>query len=112
MYSFLRGDTFLFKVKIELKNGNPVKMSDIETLFVTCKNGFGNSAVEIFRKTKDEVELDENGYLHVIFKSEDTQDLEVGNYVFDIEVTLKDGYRKSKKGQFTLEYDVTDHKGE
>lgn len=112
MFSFLRGDTFSFKVNIKFVDGTAIKISDIDTIFVTCKNGYGDNATEIFIKKKDELTLDENGYLHVVFKPEDTQELKAGDYVFDVEITLKNGYRKSKKGQITLEYDVTDHKGE
>lgn len=111
MFTFKRGDTFPFKVKLSPTNDEIITIDDISTIFVTCKNGQGLDARVLFQKEKKDVELDENGYLHIVFKPEDTENLSLGIYDFDVEVTLVSGFRKSKVGSINLEYDVTtEHK--
>lgn len=112
MFKFFRGDTFAFKTKLILANSEIPKIGDIDTIFITCKEGESDGSKIVFQKNKEDIKFDEKGYIHVVFEPEDTENLIVGKYVFDIEVTLTNGYRKTKKGEFTLEYDVTDHKGE
>jgi hypothetical protein len=112
MLQFKRGDTFPFKVKITLADKQPVTDSDISTIFVTCKSNHSEDSTLAFQKTKDDVELDSDGNLHIVIEPKDTEHLTPGIYDFDIEVTLRDGYRKTKTGSIDLLYDITDHKGE
>lgn len=108
---FVRGDTFSFKFLINRKDGTAVKKDDIDTLFVTVKKTI-YSQNTIFQKTLNDVEIDSKGYCHVIFKPEDTETLEYGKCVFDVEITLKNGYRKTKLFEFNLEGETTFHGGE
>ena len=108
---FTRGDTQSLKFLITLKDNTPVKFEDIGTLFITCKKSIYSNE-NIFQKTLEDVELDEDGYIHVIFKPDDTESLEYGKYVFDIEITTKAGYRKTKLFEFTLAGETTFHGGD
>ena len=51
----------------------------------------------------------ENGYINCTFLPQDTQNLPYGKYYFDIEITLKNGYRKSKLYNFTITEETNIH---
>lgn len=108
MFSFIRGDTFSFSCKILFENGDPIKKGDIDDLFVTVKRGIDTKV--IFQKNKEQINLDSDGTMHVVFEPIDTENLKLGTYIFDIEVTLHNGIRKTKTGQFQLLFDVTTHR--
>lgn len=112
MEEFIRGDTFPFKTRLTYKNEQPVLKSDIETLLITCRKAPDKYFPIIFQKNLEDVEIDSNGYCHVVFKPEDTETLEYGIYFFDIEVTLKNGYRKTKLESFALTQETSTHGGE
>lgn len=112
-YEFFRGDTFSFKTRIKTKDDTPIKIEDLLTIFVTVKECESDTAAVLFQKKKDEVTLDSDGYLHVVFLPKDTEELTANStYYFDIEVTTKSGIRKTKKGSFKLKWDATTHEGE
>ena len=81
----IRGDTYLFKVR--LKN---ITLDEIDTLFITCRKDIYSKDF-IFQKTINDVSIDNDLYVHFAFNPSDTQALPYGDYVFDIEVTLKSG---------------------
>lgn len=106
---FIRGDTFYFSTLLSYSDKTPVLLNDIETIFVTCRKYPNINFPIIFQKTLEDVTLDEQGVLHIAFEKEDTEDLDYGQYFFDIEVTLKSGYRKSVLKTFTLKQETTIH---
>ena len=106
---FIRGDTFAFKFSIKLANGQIPTKEDISTLFVTVRKYATRSSAIIFEKTLEDVEIDEDGYCHVKFNPEDTENLLYGSYFFDVEITTTGGYRKSKLFQFNLTKETTIH---
>lgn len=111
MISFTRGDTFPFKFKTKLNNGTVVTKEDIDTLFITVRKYATKTSPIIFQKKLEDIEIDEEGYCHTLFKPEDTEELMYSNYFFDIEVTLKNGYRKTKLQQFSITKETTIHEG-
>lgn len=108
-FNFVRGDTFAFKFLIKTEE-SPINTNDIDTLYITCKKGTDNISETIFQKNLEDVTI-ENGYCHVVFEPKDTQKLNYGRYYFDIEITLKSGYRKTKLYTFTLTEETTLHGG-
>lgn len=82
MISFTRGDTFPFKVSVTQKDGSPIAKSEIDTLFITCRQKPNNVYPIIFEKDKDDVEISEDGYVHGIFTPGDTENLEYGFLLF------------------------------
>lgn len=99
----IRGDSHLFKVR--LKN---ITLDEIDTLFITCRKDIYSKDF-IFQKTINDVSIDNDLYVHFAFNPSDTQALPYGDYVFDIEVTLKSGYRKTKIFNFSLTGEATFH---
>ena len=108
---FKRGDTFAFKSKLKLKSGQQITKEDISELYVTAREGFDEIFPIIFQKTLDDVEISD-GYVHIRFEPEDTENLYYTTYCFDLEITLKGEKknRKTKSGQFTLLDETTIHK--
>ena len=110
---FKRGDTYAFKSELKLKSGHEITKEDISELYVTAREGFDEMFPIIFQKTLDDVEI-YDGYVHIRFEPEDTENLEYGTYGFDLEITLKGNKknRKTKSGYFTLLSESTIHKNE
>ena len=107
---YVRGDTQPFKFKIIDKDGNDVAISDIETLFITCRKEPSVLSPILFQKTLRDVTVSD-GYYHATFTPQETQSLCLGKYYFDIEVTLKNGYRKSRLSTIDLTAETTIHGG-
>ena len=107
----VRGDTFKFKFLVKFKDNQTVLEEDVKELFVTIKKNEYTSKI-LFQKTLNDVEIDEEGYVHIEFKPEDTETLEYGKYVADIEITLTSGVRKTKFFDFELLSETTFHGGD
>lgn len=86
-YEFPRGDTYrLRKFRITDKNKNLISLTDAEQLYFTVKTDTNSNKV-LFQKRKNEgIELGEDGYYHITIESEDTNNLDYGTYVYDIQL--------------------------
>lgn len=109
MISFVRGDTLAFKTKLKTQDKIAIRKEDIDTLFVTSRKSASTESPIIFQKTLQDVEIDSDGYCHVKFDPINTEDLKYATYFFDIEITLKSGYRKTRLFQFKLTKETTIH---
>ena len=81
---------------------------DIESIFITVRKEPASLYEIIFQKNINDITF-ENGYINCTFLPQDTQNLRYGKYYFDIEITLKNGYRKSKLYNFTITEETTIH---
>lgn len=106
-----RGDSLAFKTRVIFRNGSIADKKDIESFFVTFKKGTNNISPIIFQKTIDDINFDDDGYLHCLFNPEDTENLDYGIYYFDIEVT-SNNIRKTKLIQVILTPETTIHGGD
>lgn len=102
----IRGDTATLSFSIVNKNGDTIKIEDIETLFLTCKKFPIKKKKEDFRFEDDKYKVD--------LKAEDTEQLNnlTSPAFFDIEVTLKNGTRKSRIYEMKIIKDYTLHGGD
>ena len=50
MDTFVRGDSFPFKTQITKKDGTPITLNEIETLFVTCRKMAIKESPILFQK--------------------------------------------------------------
>ena len=106
---FVRGDTFAFKVKILKSDKTIVKKDELKSVFLTVRKSVFQASPILFQKTIEDIEIDEEGYCHIKFESNDTEKLPYGIYYFDIEVTTISNYRKTKLFQFKLTEETTMH---
>lgn len=108
MVEFIRGDTQPLKTRITYKNGENVEIDDIDVIVLTCRKGIEKEDTELFKKTKEDFTFLDD-YYHFTIEPEDTQDLEYGKYCCDIEVTLKNNYRKTLFFEYIITGETTFH---
>lgn len=106
-----RGDSAKVKFPIQYKDGANVIKDDIDTIYVTFKKSVYSRDI-LFQKDMTQIETNEDGSYCFTIKPEDTETLDYGEYSFDVEVTLKNGYRKTKVDILVLEPETTFHGGE
>ena len=110
-YEFPRGDTYqLRKFRITDKNKNVITLTNAEQLYFTVKTDTNSNKV-LFQKRKNEgIELQEDGYYHITIEPADTNSLDYGTYVYDIQLksTNKKTFVKTLfNGTITLTDEVT-----
>jgi hypothetical protein len=88
----IRGDTSKFKFQRLDTDGNPILIPAVQIYFTVKKNAGDKNFV--FQKTLQEMELDAEGFYHVIIEPSDTNTMRFGNYVYDIEV-ITDDYKQT-----------------
>lgn len=93
-----RGDTESIKVSI-----SGVDLSDGDILEMTVRKRFGSPPVFYFKSTNLQ-----SGIVSIPITPENTENLPVGNYVYDIQLTYS-GIVKTiiKPSKFVLEHEVT-----
>lgn len=99
-----RGDTkaLYFQRKV---NGEPI-LTEAQEVYFTIKNNYYEKNY-LIQKTLDDMTFDEEGKYHFVINPEDTDKLNYGDYVFDIEVKT-DTYTKTiAKGIFKITEEVT-----
>lgn len=101
----VRGDTLAFGVLIE---GNT---QELDTAFFSCKQNKDDDKY-LFRKSLDDgISLVKTGEDSITYRvrvaPEDTEDLEPGNYYYDLEIGLNDDIFTLLNGVLTLEHEVT-----
>ena len=100
-----RGDTKGLKFQRK-RDGKPITQ-EAENIYFTVKdNNYTNDI--LFQKTIDDMDFDEDAYYHFTILPEDTNDLEYGDYKYDIEVKISDIYVKTiAKGILTVQEETT-----
>ena len=102
----IKGDTLPLKLTLKDGEGHAINVADIRSIYCTFKKRPFSDV--IFQKTLDDMEYSD-GVLHIVFEKEDTQDLDIGDFVFDIEITLITGFRKTRVFEIRLLDEVTNH---
>ncbi len=111
-YSFKRGDTQrLKKFKILDANKQEIILTSSEELYFTVKKTTRDSSYLFQKKIGSGIELGSDGYYHITIDPADTNSLEYGDYVYDIELkSISQGntfVRTIIEGTITLEEEVT-----
>lgn len=112
-YKITRGDTnYLYKFRIKDKNENDINLTENDKLYFTLKSQYEDTA--LIKKKKDNgIILGEDGYYHIILQPEDTEELEIDTYKYDIELDLyqsiSDTYfvKTILEGKIKLTEDIT-----
>lgn len=102
-----RGDIRNIKFNITNKEGTTIT-TDFDEIYITFKRGFYDNEALFQKKLTDETIIkDENNYYHFTIESEDTDNLDYGDYVFDIELVINDLVKQTIVGNLTLTNEVT-----
>lgn len=100
-----RGDTFAFSVKLPLD-------AEVESMFFSVKKHAMNSSY-ILQKSlgngivDDTDENDETKWFTVTVAPEDTNDLELGDYYYDLQVKIDGDVLTPIEGLFKVTTDIT-----
>ena len=102
----VRGDTGLYKFQRLDSSGNPITTPP-DAMFFTVKKSYGNKG-EVFQKTLDDMDFDNtDNCWHFVIAPSDTQDLDYGQYVYDLEVTTDTYVQTIAKGKLVLDEEAT-----
>lgn len=101
----IRGDTGLYKFQRKDKAGEII-LEKAEKIYFSVKENYKISKV-LFQKTIDDMTFDEDGTYHFAIEASDTDNLDYGDYVYDLEVI--NGTLKStiSRGIFRIKEEVT-----
>lgn len=103
----IRGDSAVIEFSLTDDDGQAIPMSMIDTLILTAR--IHPDCEVLFTKNKEDFIL-ENDIYSVEILPEDTQDLNMKKFYFDVEITLTDGTRGTLLGRIELIKDITTHK--
>lgn len=110
-YEFPRGDSFLLdKFRPVDKAGNVVQLQDTDKLYFTVKRDSYNNSFLFQKKLSEGIELQDDGYYHITIEPADTNGLDYGSYVYDIQLKRtepKDYVKTLINGTITLTEEVT-----
>lgn len=111
-YEFKRGDTkVLDKFRLLNTDGEVLALGANDTLYFTVKKDANSKNVLIQKTTKDSgITLEDDGYYHIIIDPEDTNDLDYGDYQYDIElksIGSRTFVRTLVEGVITLTEEIT-----
>lgn len=109
----VRGDTIFIAFPLVDQNGAAIFLEEIDTMFLTAREFPRKTSPILFNKTKEDFTFDESdGKFNIIIQPKDTEELEIDEFYFDIEVTLNDGTRQTENYKAILEKDCTIHGGD
>ena len=107
-FEFPRGDTKLFKFKLQDSEGKELSLTSSDRLYLTAKKSSNSTEIAFQKTLNDGIELKEDAYYYVIINSQDTASLDYGTYGFDIEVKTATGIVKTLLiGSMTLTEEFT-----
>lgn len=99
-----RGDSKGLKFQRK-SNGEPI-MQVADNIYFTVKvNNYVDEVV--FQKTINDMDFDEYGYYHFVINPEDTNGLNYGDYVYDLEVKEEEYTRTISQGIFSITKETT-----
>lgn len=100
-----RGDTKQLKF-VRMSGGEPIT-SQADQIYFTVKRAVNPLPKEpVLQKTIDDMVFDEEYYYHLTIEPEDTDELEFGDYDFDIQITA-DGVKHTTCGTLQITKEVT-----
>ena len=103
--SMIRGDTTSLKFQRKDNDGNVI-MLQADKAYFTVKKSTAQSNY-LIQKTLDDMVLDEEGVYHFTINPEDTDDLDYGTYVYDLEIIQNEVVTTISRGEFIIESEVT-----
>lgn len=104
--SMPRGDIRPIRFVIVDQSGNTTDIV-FDEIYFTVKRSYGNKAFLFQKKLSNgTIQQDGDGYSLTI-RPEDTDDLAIGDYVFDIEILAGDDIKQTTVGDFILTNEVT-----
>jgi hypothetical protein len=105
MIELIRGDSLSLKFQRKDPEGQPITTEADEVFFTVKKNT--TTEEYILQKTIEDMTF-EDGTYHITILPEDTEELDYGSYVYDLEVCVGTDYKKTIAiGEFKIKEEVT-----
>ena len=108
---FTRGDTQFLRFQLKDGEGNPMELTESDSLYFTVKQNQNGSNVLIQKKYPESIQY-EDGYFLFNLSSEDTSDLAYGTYQYDIELKSESYVKTLGFGTITLTEEITHRRDE
>ena len=96
----VRGDTLAFSFEVE-------GVSSLDTAYFSCKLNADDSDYVFQKSLEDGISPVDGGKYRVRVAPEDTADIEIGNYFYDLEIGANSDIYTILKGILKVEQDVT-----
>ena len=100
-----RGDTRGYYFK-RIDGDGQVITTAPNSLYFTVKSSFFTQQV-VFQKKLEDMTVDEDGTYHFVIEPKDTESLDYGSYVWDIQVTQDNVVTTIAKGTLNLTHEAT-----
>lgn len=101
-----RGDIRPVRFIVINSDGSPSGIN-FDEIYFTVKNNYFTKEFLFQKKLSDgTIQPDEGGY-QLVIRPEDTDNLKIGKYVFDIEIIYGDEIKQTTVGDFVLTNEVT-----
>lgn len=104
-----RGDSKAYKFQRKYKDANGVihPITQIaDKVFFTVKKSYRNQEF-LLQKRLSDMTFDENAFYHFMINPEDTNNIDFGTYVYDVEVITNGHKFTISSGNFVLGYENT-----
>ena len=96
----VRGDTLAFAFEVE-------GITNLDTAYFSCKANADDEEYVFQKSLNDGISLVEAGKYRVRVAPEDTQNIEIGSYFYDLEIGKNSDIYTILKGVLKVEQDVT-----
>lgn len=100
----IRGDTLSFGVEYSFDDETS---QDLETCYFSCKKNADDEEYAFQKSLSDGISKVNSGQYRIRIAPEDTEDLEAGNYNYDLEIGLNDDKFTLLRGILRIDEDVT-----
>lgn len=99
--SMIRGDTLAFTFEIEGLE------DDLNSCYFSCKKTISDDEYTFQKSLEDGITKVEQGKYKVRIAPEDTHDLEIGNYIYDLQIGISADIYTIMLGPLTIEKEIT-----
>ena len=100
----VRGDTLAFGIEFEFDDGS---IQDLDTCYFSCKQNPDDTNYIFQKSLTDGISKVANNQYRVRVAPEDTQNIELGNYYYDLQIGLNTDIFTIVKGVLKVEREIT-----
>lgn len=107
-FEFPRGDTKAFKFKLTDSKGEELVLASTDKLYFTVKKSSSSKKIAFQKTLANGIVKKDDGFYYVTINSDDTANLNYGDYGYDIEIKTGTGIVKTLViGSITLTEEYT-----
>lgn len=100
----VRGDTLSFGIEYSFDDETT---QDLDTCYFSCKQNMDDEEYIFQKSLNNGISKVDNGKYRVRVAPEDTENVDIGNYYYDLEIGLNNDIFTIIKGVLSIESDIT-----